>query len=164
MGNIRKYALAGLAGLLLTVGCSQGDKGSDAVHPMGDRVQIGPLIYTVLEADWMNQLGSGANVRTPKHRFLVMRLAIENVGNKEITLPLLSVLNGKKEETLELDNGEGVEEWLGLLRQLTPSNTVNGKIAFDVPSGEYSLRLTNGADPENEKFSYVGIPLKLATP
>ncbi len=131
---------------------------------MGDRVQVGPLIYTVLEADWMNQLGSGANARTPKNRFLVIRVAIENVGNKEITLPLLSVINRKKEETLELDNGEGVEEWLGLLRQLTPSNTVNGKIIFDVPSAEYSLRLTNGADPENEKFSYVEIPLKLATP
>ncbi len=156
--------MAGLAGLLLTVGCSKTDKGSDAVHPMGDRVQVGPLIYTVLEADWMNQLGSGANVRTPKNRFLVIRVAIENVGNKEITLPLLSVINSKKEETLELDNGEGVEEWLGLLRQMTPSNTVNGKIVFDVPSSEYSLRLTNGADPENEKFSYVGIPLKLATP
>ena len=158
MNQMRPVVLLALA---LLAACSPSNHAAEAVHPMGDPVQAGPLVYTVLEADWLNQLGSGHEAKWPKNRFLVVRLSIENIGNKEVNLPLLSVLNGNKQETLELDNGDGVDEWLGLMRPITPATTTHGKIVFDVPSGNYALRLTNGASPEDEKFSYVAIPLKL---
>lgn len=131
---------------------------------MGERVQVGPLVYTVLEADWENELGDGANSRIPKNRFLVIRLSVQNAGSKELTLPLLTLEDDKRQETLELDNGQGVEDWMGLLRHVTPANTIQGRIVFDVPVAPYQLRLTDAAELENERTAYVSIPLKLGSP
>lgn len=148
----------------LLVGCGGQQKASKTPYAMGERVQVGPLVYTVLEADWETELGDGANARTAKNRFLIIRLSIQNVGNKEVTLPLLHLESDKGEETLELDNAQGVDEWLGLLRPITPSNTLQGRIVFDVATAPYRLRLTDGADLENERTAYVNIPLKLGAP
>lgn len=148
----------------LLAGCGAHEKTSKTPHAMGERVQVGPLVYTVLEADWENELGDGSNSRMPKSRFLVIRLSVRNDGNKEVTLPLFHLESGQGQETLELDNGEGVMEWLGLMRPLTPANTMQGRIVFDVATAPYRLRLTDGGELENERTAYVTIPLKLTAP
>lgn len=149
------------------VGCSSTSKASKSARPMGERIQLGPLAYTVYEADWLNDLGDGSNLRTPKNRFLVVRLSIENVGNREATVPLLMVENEAAQDLLELDNGQGVAAWLGLLRQIPPGDRIEGRIVFDVPMGAYNLRLTDGGEPDKERVGYVHLPVKLgevATP
>lgn len=148
----------------LLIGCGAPEKASKTSHAMGERVQVGPLVYTVLEADWENELGDGANPRIPKNRFLVIHVTVQNAGSKELTLPLLTLEDDKRQETLELDNGQGVEDWLGLLRQVTPANSIQGRIVFDVPVAPYQLRLTDAADLEDERTAYVSIPLKLGSP
>jgi len=146
------------------LGCGAQEKASKTPHAMGERVQVGPLVYTVLEADWENELGDGANARIPKNRFLVIRLSVQNAGSKELTLPLLTLEDDKRQETLELDKGQGVEDWMGLLRHVTPANTIQGRIVFDVAVAPYQLRLTDAAELENERTAYVSIPLKLGSP
>lgn len=146
------------------LGCGAREKAPPAPHAMGERVQVGPLVYTVLEAGWENELGDGAGARIPKNRFLVIRLSVQNAGSKELTLPLLTLEDDKRQETLELDNGQGLEEWLGLLRPVAPANTIQGRIVFDVPPAPYKLRLTDAADLEDERMAYVNIPLTLGSP
>jgi hypothetical protein len=160
----RSASFISILSAALLLGCGAQEKASKTPHTMGDRVQVGPLVYTVLEADWENELGDGANARIPRNRFLVIRLSVQNAGSKELTLPLLTLEDDKRQETLELDNGQGLEDWLGLLRHVTPANTIQGRIVFDVPVAPYQLRLTDAADLEDERTAYVNIPLKLGSP
>lgn len=160
----RSASFISILSAALLLGCGTQEKASKTPHAMGERVQVGPLVYTVLEADWENELGDGANARIPKNRFLVIRLSVQNAGSKELTLPLLMLEDDKRQETLELDNGQGVEDWMGLLRHVTPANTIQGRIVFDVPVAPYQLRLTDAAELENERTAYVSIPLKLGSP
>ena len=61
------------------------------VFRVGDRVQVGPLFFNVLDSKWRAQIGEGAVARVPEHRFLIVRLAVTNSGAQEITLPNLTV-------------------------------------------------------------------------
>jgi hypothetical protein len=60
----------------------------------------------------------------------------------------------------EVENGEGVENWFGLVRTLAPTQTQAGRILFDVPLSSYRLRLSDG-DSTSGHFTYVQIPLQI---
>jgi hypothetical protein len=141
--------------------CASGVKVSRAVRQMGERVQVGPVIYTVLEADWHNDLGIGSKVRIPQGKFCVLRLTMTNAGNKEATVPLLHLEDEQHGSFLELTDGQGVEEWMGILRTLNPAETQQGRIVFDVRPGTYSLRVTDGAEPDRERTELVAIQFKI---
>jgi hypothetical protein len=69
--------------------------------------------------------------------------------------------NPSGQDFLESDNGEGLDNWFGLLRTITPAQTQQGKLIFDVPLTSYRLRLTDGAGPGLEKYTWVTIPLRM---
>jgi hypothetical protein len=124
---------------------------------MGERVVVGPLIYTVLETEWMNALGS----RVPKNKFLSVRLTINNSGNTERAVPLLELVDAKDTTILESSDGEGLEEWFGILRNLAATETAQGRLLFDVPQANYRLRVTDGGEPGSEITALVDIPLQI---
>ncbi len=143
--------------LTALAGCTR----QQQVHQLGDKVQVGGVLYSVLDAAWANELEAGGGLpRTPHHKFLVVQLSLSNVGNKEVTLPLLHVVKPDKTDVLELSEGQGVEGWLGILRTLNPTETKVGRVVFDVPQGAYNLRLTDGGDPDTEKTAVVALPAK----
>ena len=156
--------LASLVGVLmmpfLTSGCGSSRPVDGRIHHMGERVQVGPLIYNVLEAEWKNEMGQ----KTPTHRFLVLRLTITNSGGREARPPLLTIVHTSGAEHTELSEVEGLQDWLGLLRRLDPAATEDGRIVFDVASGAYKLRLSDGGEPGQENTAIVEIPLQLETP
>ena len=164
--DVRSY-VAGivLASMLVASGCA-GRSGEVAatVHQMGEHVQTGALIYTVLEVEWLNQLGT-QSPKSPEHKFAVLRLSITNSGNREMSVPLLQIEDEKGNRQMELAEARGVEEWLGVLRTISPAETLQGKIVFDLNPQNHRLRVTNAAEPDQERFAYVTIPLRLdATP
>ena len=63
----------------------------------------------------------------------------------------------------EADNGEGLDNWFGILRNLSPAQTQQGRLIFDVPLTSYRLRLPDGGDPGTERFAWVEIPLRMDT-
>lgn len=128
---------------------------------MGENVTDGSLIYNVIQSDWKGQLGSGLDVRTPQRRFLEITLSITNSGGQEASVPLLHVQDSAGNDYVESDSGNGVDNWLGLLRSISPAQTLQGKILFDVPLASYRLRLTDGAGAGIEKFAWVTVPLRL---
>jgi len=129
---------------------------------MGERVQVGPLIYNVLHAEWSTQLGEGSEARMPKNRFLIVQLTVTNSGGGETSIPPVTLEDGRGGAYPEELNGTGVTNWLGLLRKLTPAQTEQGRIVFDAPSGAYRLRVTDD-NPElgREKVALIDIPLHL---
>ncbi len=134
-----------------------------SVYKMGEKVQVGPLIYTVLSADWRTDLGDGAEKTAAKDRFLIVHLTITNSGGAQIGAPLTRLLDAKGKEHGELQEVKNLPQWLGLLRMLTPAETNTGTIVFDVPLGIYKLRVSGG-EIENERTAEIELPLELKTP
>jgi hypothetical protein len=147
-----------LAGFL--AGCSHREP-PPAESSMGEKVTLGPLTYTVIDSNWHAQLGDALKLRPPQQRFLVLTIAVTNGGGSEVSIPLLSLENSDGRDFIESDDGEGVDNWMGLLRNISPAQTQQGRILFDVPLTSYRLRLTDGGGPGAEKYGWVTIPLRI---
>jgi hypothetical protein len=161
--HTRRGALGFLCGLgVLLTGCKT--SGGDMKTPlnMGERVRVGPLMYTVLESEWRSQIGEDVAARLPTHRFLMLRLSVTNSGADQVAFPFLALLDDKKARFMELSDGTGVPEWLGYIRRIEPAQTLDGRIVFDVPPAEYNLELTDG-NTENESTAMVKIKHDLST-
>jgi uncharacterized protein DUF4352 len=153
-------ALSVAGGLLLT-GCNK-QNSVQINFQMGDRITAGPVSYNVIQTVWRTQLGDIFKTRVPENRFLMITLSATNGGGREVSIPLLT-LEGDGKEYRELENGDGVNNWFGLIRTISPAETRQGNIVFDVPLTSYRLRLTDGGEPGTEKFVWVDIPLRLDT-
>jgi hypothetical protein len=128
-----------------------------SVFRVGDRVQVGPLFFNVLDSKWRAQIGEGAVARVPEHRFLIIRLAVTNSGAQEITLPNLTVVDQAGKVFDETMDGRAVPSWLGMIRKLKPADTLDGMILFDLEPKSYKLRLDDGSGVLS---SMVDLPLQ----
>lgn len=155
------HAICLLSAAMLA-GC--GDKSapqSKLTYRMGDRMQIGPLVYNVLEAQWKPQLGDMISTRIPQNRFLLLRMTITNSGGKDVSVPLLTLEDAKGNSYQELADGNGVDNWLGMLRTVKPAQTEEGWILFDVQTGSYNLRVSDGGETGSEQTLLIAIPLSM---
>jgi hypothetical protein len=128
-----------------------------SVFHMGDKVQAGPLVYTVMEADWRAKLGEEGQIRAPSHRFLIIHLSVTNGGSETLSVPGLKLIDDSGHVYDESMDGQGVRTWLGLIRKLKPVDTLEGNILFDVEPKSYKLKL----DDDNQgPVSMVELPLQ----
>jgi Domain of unknown function (DUF4352) len=149
-----------IAGGLWSTGCSR-QTSAQINFQMGERITAGPVVYNVIQTMWRAQLGDIFKTRVPENRFLLITLSATNGGGREISIPLLALEGENSKEYRELENGDGVSNWFGLIRTLSPAETRQGNIVFDVPLTSYRLRLTDGGEPGTEKFVWVDIPLRI---
>jgi len=133
------------------------------VYSLGERATDGPIVYNVVQTVWKPQLGDPFNTRVPQNRFLVITISATNSGGSEVALPFFVLEGPNGQEIKELENGEGVDNWFGLLRTLQPAENHQGNIVFDAALGSYRLRLTDGGEPGAEKLVWVEIPLRIDT-
>jgi uncharacterized protein DUF4352 len=155
-------AALSLAGGLLLTGCSK-QNSVQINFQMGDRITAGPVAYNVIQTVWRTQLGDIFKTRVPENRFLMITLSATNGASQEVSVPLLTLEGDNGKEYHELENGDGIDNWFGLIRTLSPAETRRGNIVFDVPLTSYRLRLTDGSEPGTEKFVWVDIPLRIDT-
>jgi hypothetical protein len=152
------FSLA-LGASLLSVGC-RNTVMSHADYQMGERIPAGPLTYNVVEKVWRSQLGEMFQTRTPQNRFLLITISVTNGGGGDVSVPLMQLEGTDGKVYPELENGDGVDNWLGILRTVSPAQTQQGRILFDVPLGAYRLRLSDG-DSVNGRYVYAQIPLQI---
>jgi hypothetical protein len=146
---------------LVLAGCAAPQAQSGLEYPMGQKVTLGPLTYNVIESAWRNQLGDALRVRIPDQRFLVLTLSVTNGGGRQVSVPLLSLQNQNGQTFSESEDGEGLDNWFGLLRNIDPAQTQQGIILFDVALTSYRLRITDGGEPGADRFAWVQIPLRI---
>jgi hypothetical protein len=154
--------LASLAILLLafpSAGC-RATVANRVEYQMGEKVPAGPLTYNVVEKVWRSQLGELFQVRVPQNRYLLITLSATNGGGGDVSVPLLELEGPNGKIYKEIENGEGVDNWFGILRTIPPAGTQQGRILFDVPLSSYRLRLSDG-DSASGHFAYVQIPLQI---
>lgn len=158
--------LAGLGLALIAPGCSSLKSGGNStrVYQMGSPAAVGALTYTVLDTEWKESLDGSLGAKLPEHRFLVVNVSITNGSGGDINVPLLALVDAQGKEYREMDKGEGVAQWLGLLRPVPPAQTLNGHLLFDVPLGGYKLRISSGGDAESETTALVDLPLHVEAP
>lgn len=159
----RAEFLAAVLVFLALAGCANKQAETRVEFQMGERANVGPLTYNVVETAWRSQLGSQFNMRFPQRRFLLVTISVTNGGGKEISVPLFTLEDEKGKTYQELDNGEGVDNWFGLLRNLEAAQTQQGRLLFDVPLGSYKLCVTDGGDPGSEKIAWIELPLRMDT-
>jgi hypothetical protein len=149
------YTLALAAVTCLLTGCKP-TAPKVVTYEMGNRVSVGHLVYTVFETQWLTQLGSGADVRIPEHRFFLVRLSAVNGGSEQMAIPNLTIEDDQGNSYDELPNGEGVSQWIGYLRQAKPAESLDGQIVFDAPPRHYKLRVF---DETGDHAALIDIPL-----
>jgi len=132
------------------------------LYTMGEKADAGLIVYSVLESAWKTQLGEALSPRLPRDRFLLLRLGVTNGGPNEAAIPLTTLVSPEGKEYPELSDGAGVEDWLGVLRRLKSNETTFGWVLFDVPRGDYQLRVSDDAfDPADAKLALIQVPLRL---
>ena len=129
-------------------------------YNMGDKVNLGHLIYTVFETQWLTHLGEGAEMRVPQHRFFLVRLSAVNAGSSETLIPNLALQDDAGRLHIELSSGEGVPQWIGFLRSVKPPDSAQGNVLFDVPPSHYKLKVT---DESRERTAFIDIPLSFSS-
>ena len=147
--------------MLLFAACKKQEATEAKTHEMGERVSFGPFTYVVVESSWKNQLGEGFNVRAPQNRFLTVTLSVTNTGGAEATLPMLTIEGSNGQTYQELQDGNGVSNWLGIIRTIAPAQTIQGKLLFDVPLSSFRLRVPDGGESGYEKYTWIDIPLRI---
>ena len=155
---MRETCLAGLGmvSLLVLTGCTRQTGAEMRTYPLGTRVQVGTLLYTVFDTQWFTQLGEGLDARIPEHRFFLIRLSVVNTGGREFLVPPLTLADEDGNTYSELSNGERIPMWTGLLRSVRQGETLQGNVAFDVPPRHYKLKIN---DETEQKAAWVEIPL-----
>jgi len=128
---------------------------------MGEPVRVGQMTYSVVESEWKTQLGESFKIRSPENRFLLIKLSVTNGTGQDASIPLLTLEASNGQTYRELSNGEGVVNWFGLLRTISPGQTQQGAIVFDVPLTSFKLRVPDISDPGLERYVTVQIPLRL---
>ncbi len=150
---------------LLLAGCdgtkSAAPANTATDYRMGDKVQVGPLVYLVTDTEWLDQLGTPPALRIPRHRFLTIALSVTNGGTAAATVPAFTLIDPQGQAYPEVANGEGVKDWLGSLRLLEPAETRRGRVLFDAPTGPYKLQIMTDDDPGREHSVLIDIPLQL---
>jgi hypothetical protein len=147
--------------LVLLASCQQQPR-TNLNYEMGERVEIGPFTYVVVESAWRSELGEGFQVRAAKNRFLILTLAVTNGGGSDTSVPMLSAESSNGQAYQELSDGTGLANWLGVLRTVKPAETLQGRIIFDVPLSAFRLRLPDGGESGYEKFAWVNVPLSMS--
>ena len=142
--------------LLLLSSCRISQSNSGKLHEMGTRVEVGHLIYTVFETQWLPQIGAGDTARVPKNRFFLIRLSAVNSGSEELDVPNVTLLDDQGNTTQELQDGDQVPQWIGFVRRVKPADSIAGNVVFDAEPKHYRLRVT---DEDGEKTALIDIPL-----
>lgn len=161
MKNFATRVHISLSAVLLLAGCGSDKAPLRPEYQVGEKVQLGPLTYTVLDSAWRSQLGDAGRPRYPEHRFLLVAVSIQNTGSSEATVPPFVVMSSSNQEVKESQGGEGVERWLGLIRNVGPKQTAEGYVLFDAPLGTYRLKLAESSDSGEERHTFVTIPARI---
>lgn len=154
------FGVLALLPLLATMGCRTSTQ-TERSYRMGELVIVGPLRYTIFDAEWKTQIGEGADARVPKNRFLVVHLSVTNSGGSLLDVPALQLERPDGFSATELSDPNGVSDWLGIIRKLKPADTLQGKVIFDVPLSAYRLRVSSTTDGIEEKSAIVDIPIQV---
>ncbi|MBI1787036.1 MAG: DUF4352 domain-containing protein [Acidobacteria bacterium] len=148
-----------VAPVALALACGGHRPAQPVFYQMGEKAQVGPLIYNVMDAKWMTQIGDGGEARKPVHRYLLVSFSVVNSGASDRYVPLLHVVGNSGEAVPELSDTAGAPGWIGIVRKVKPAEKLEGTVVFDAEPRRYRLRIAEESEPDWTAF--VDLPLRL---
>jgi hypothetical protein len=148
--------LAAVIAAFLLNACSPNRSAQVRTYSLGEKAELGHIIYTVYETQWAPQFGEGPTARVPQHRFFLVRMAAVNSSAVDLIVPNVTIEDDKGNSYPELRDGDSAPAWIGYLRRVKPAESARGNLLFDAPPAHYRLRLT---DENEENSAYFDIPL-----
>src|ERR1700736_1824991 len=115
--------LAAVIAAILLNACSDEKKYPVRTYSMGERVDLGHIVYTVFETQWLTHIGEGPDARIPQNRFFLVRMNATNSQGADVIVPNVSVEDDNGKSFPELSNGDGVPQWIGFLRNVKPADS-----------------------------------------
>jgi len=114
-------------------------------YAIGQEFSVGYWTYRCNGANWQPFIGSGfGSLERPDAAFLVLDLTVRNDDRTSSTLPPLKLIDPQGREFDESSKGIFLEGSFGALKQLNPGVSSRGLVVFDVPNGEYMLKVSGG--------------------
>jgi len=150
--------LTAAAVLLVATGCRDKPAPPVLTYRMGDKVQAGPLIYTIISSEWKAQMGSGDQVQVPSKRFLLIHLSVTNGAAETISVPQLTLTDESGQSYSEASAAIDVPTLWGLIRDVKPTDTLEGYVLFDAEPKSYKLKVEGGSS--SNEMALVEIPLQ----
>jgi hypothetical protein len=153
------FSFLAISFLLPATGCSgfSSSKTLPVIYAAGDKATVGPLIYNVTDTEVAQQLGEDPNnMRTPRDRFFLVKVSVSNSSSDEQPIPAMTLVDDTGHNYTELADGANVPNWLGVVRNVGPTQTEQGFVVFDAPTKHYRLRLN---DPADDREIAIDVPL-----
>lgn len=144
---------------LFIAGCSS-SPAPLRVANLGDRVEMGHIIYTVFDTQWLTKAGDGMDARIPQNRYFVVRLSAANSGNAPVMVPPMTITDDDGHSYNELTDAQFIPQWIGALREVQTAEAAQGNIVFDAPPRHYRLKV---ADEDQKQEALVDIPLSFGS-
>jgi hypothetical protein len=113
-------------------------------HKIGESVLVGNWAYWCDGATWQRSIGSAYSRQYPDAEFLVVDLTIRNNDRTASVLPPLHLIDTEGREYEESSKRVFSDHSFGLLKSLNPMVSSSGSAVFDVPRGEYRLKVSGG--------------------
>jgi hypothetical protein len=148
-----------VAAALLLAGCSS-SPAKLRVANLGDRVELGHVIYTVFDTQWLTQVGEGMEAKVPQNRYFLIRLSAANSSTSPILLPPMTLTDDDGHTYNELSDADFAPQWIGGLHEVQTAEAAQGNVVFDVPPRHYRLKVT---DENQQQAVLVDIPLSLGS-
>jgi hypothetical protein len=149
--------LAAAIAAFFPTACSLSEKSYPVrTYNLGERVDLGHIVYIAFETQWLTHIGEGPDARIPENRFFLVRMTATNSLGTDVMVPNFSVEDDNGKSYPELSDGQGVPQWIGFLRNVRPAESAQGNVVFDAPPRHYKLKLS---DETGDRIAYIDIPL-----
>jgi hypothetical protein len=154
------FLLPVLASFFL-VSCGDGDRPFPVrTYNLGEKVELGHIIYQVFETQWLTHIGDGPEARVPQNRFFLVRISAANSGGSDLIIPNMTIQDDSGMTYRELSDGAGVPNWAGYLRTVKPAESVLGNVLFDAPPRRYKMKIS---DETGDRTALIDIPLNFGS-
>ena len=153
------FLLTVLAAFFLT-SCGEDKPFPVHTYNLGERADLGHIVYVAFETQWLTHIGEGAAARIPQHRFFLVRISAVNGGPSDLIMPNITIQDDSGQVYKELSDGTGVPQWAGYLRSVKPAESVQGNLLFDAPPRHYKMKVT---DETGDRAGLIDIPLSFGS-
>ena len=145
-----------LAAVLSFAACSDEAHYPVRTYNMGERVDLGHIVYIIFETQWLTHIGEGPDAKIPQNRFFLVRMSATNSKSTDLLVPTVSVEDDSGHSYTEMSTDVGAPQWIGFLRDVKPAESAQGNVVFDAPPRHYKLKVM---DETGDRIAYIDIPL-----
>jgi hypothetical protein len=126
---------------------------------MGEEFSVGYWSYRCYGVEWQSMIVSSFGTpEVPDAQFLIVDLSIRNDDRTSSTLPPIKLVDSQGREYDESSKGTFLRGAFDTLKQVNPGVSSRGYVVFDVPRGDYALKVSGGFESGEHRLIDLSPP------